>query len=85
MVLLRSLLFCIKVYYNFAKTAREVRIDNLGLSKSLREDAMQDRLEEMYEVLLDKATHLSMKDDDAIYYNILEVAYESAQRRYLKY
>uniref|UniRef100_UPI0040560C08 hypothetical protein n=1 Tax=Alistipes sp. TaxID=1872444 RepID=UPI0040560C08 len=57
----------------------------MGLSKSLREEAMQDRLEEMYEVLLDKATHLSMKDDDAIYYNILEVAYESAQRRYLKY
>ena len=84
MVFLRSLLFCIRVYCSFAKVAREVRIDNLGLSKSLRTEAMQDRLQDRYGALLEEATRLSMKDDDAIYYHILEVAYESAQRRYLK-
>ncbi len=84
MKFLQSLLFCIKVYCVFANGARKIRRENLGVSPSLYAERMNNELQRLYSILLEKATHLTMKGDEDIYYNILDTLYDSAQRRYVK-
>ena len=78
------MLFCIKIYFTFARGARKVRIETLGQPKAVRAEVLQDTLQNLYSELLEYATHLTMNDEDDIYYNILDTAYESAQKRYIK-
>jgi len=45
---------------------------------------MESELQRLYSLLLEKATSLTMKDDEDIYYNILDTLYDSALKRYVK-
>ena len=84
MIFFRSLIYCIRVRYIFAKEARSVRRNTFGLDRELRNEAMYDMLQELYAELLEEATLLTMKGEEDIYYNILDTAYDSAVKRYLK-
>jgi len=84
MKLLRSLLFCIRVYYTFANGACRVKRRNLSVSSSSYAEEMESELQRLYSLLLEKATSLTMKDDEDIYYNILDTLYDSALKRYVK-
>ena len=84
MIFFRSLIFCIKVKYLFAKEARRARSGTYGMAKELRNEAMHNMLQDLYSALLEDATDLAMKGEEDIYYNILDTAYDSAIRRYMK-
>ena len=84
MIFLRSLIFCIRVKYIFAREARRVRRGTYSLGDDVRNEVMYDMLQELYAELLEEATLLTMKGEEDIYYNILDTAYDSAVKRYLK-
>ncbi len=83
MIFFRSLIYCIRVRYIFAKEARSVRRNTFGLDRELRNEAMYDMLQELYGVLLEEATSLTMKGEEDIYYNILDTAYDCAIKKYM--
>lgn len=84
MMFLRSLIFCIRVKYIFAREARRVRSGTCGLGDEVRNEVMYDMLQQLYAEFLEEATLLTMKGEEDIYYNILDTAYDSAVKRYMK-
>lgn len=84
MIFLRSLIFCIRVRYIFAREARRVRRETYSLDNKIRNEIMYDMLQDLYAELFEDATLLTMKGEEDIYYNILDTAYDSAVKRYLK-
>ena len=83
MIFLRSLIFCIRVKYIFAREARRVRRGTYSFGDDVRNEVMYDMLQELYAELLEEATLLTMKGEEDVYYNILDTAYDCAIKKYM--
>ena len=87
MRLLKRLLFGIRAYRKFVKAARSLRNEQLGCdSVALQNQKMNDKLQDVYCLLLEDATRLTMKDEkgDDIFYNILDAFHDFVQSQYVK-
>lgn len=82
---LRKVLFCVRAYCIFVVAERRTREQQSNSeSIELQNQAMYDRLQNVYSMLLEKATKLAMEDtkSDNDYYDILDTLYDMVVNKY---
>ena len=83
---LRRLYFCVRVNYLFDQAAKRAYGQQLDCESVTSQNlAMHDMLQGVYFMLLEEATHHTMKDPkgDEIYYYILDDFYDKAVKKYI--